>query len=378
MLFRSSIVISALMSVVEGHLAVRLFKVSRQEFFIFIAAGAAVLLLGTIYGVVVGILLSFAAVILKATNPPRYFQGIVPEKEDFYDLGKNRFAYPVKNVLIYRFSENLFFANIKILLEDIENSLQEDTKAVILNAGAVNSLDITAADGLERLAENLKKKGIRFYITEHGENINEQMRRLGIGHLIKEGMVRRTILAALHDLGLKEPFPLDIPDNEKELLKRKQFYSLTPEEEHSMEEFAWAFGPDAVNEIEKQVTYVVEQIHGISDLEKLSEAGLEEKLDFWHSLGPLDEDELLRRLELHIDDFPPQVREKSSLVLSLIERRRRMLRIRLLKEHPHVQEHLKLKQEILERRLEKQNPEGLRKLHRLEKEEQISGSPDPF
>ena len=374
----TSIVISALMSVVEGHLAVRLFKVNRQEFFIFMAAGAAVLLLGTIYGVVVGILLSFAAVILKATNPPRYFQGIVPEKEDFYDLGKNRFAYPVKNVLIYRFSENLFFANIKILLEDIENSLQEDTKAVILNAGAVNSLDITAADGLERLAENLKKKGIRFYITEHGENINEQMRRLGIGHLIKEGMVRRTILAALHDLGLKEPFPLDIPDNEKELLKRKQFYSLTPEEEHSMEEFAWAFGPDAVSEIEKQVTYVVEQIHGISDLEKLSEAGLEEKLDFWHSLGPLDEDELLRRLELHIDDFPPQVREKSSLVLSLIERRRRMLRIRLLKEHPHVQEHLKLKQEILERRLEKQNPEGLRKLHRLEKEEQISGSPDPF
>ena len=66
----------------------------------------------------------------------------------------------------------------------------------------------------------------------------------------------------------------------------------------------------------------LEQIHGISDLEKLSEAGLEEKLDFWHSLSPLDEDELLRRLELHIDDFPPQVREKSSLVLSLIERKK--------------------------------------------------------
>ena len=120
--------------------------------------------------------------------------------------------------------------------------------------------------------------------------------------------------------------------------------------------------------MEKQVKYIVEQIHGISDLEKLSEAGLEEKLDFWHSLGPLDEDELLRRLELHIDDLPPQVREKSTLVLSLIERRRRILRARLLKEHPNVREHLEQKQEILERRLEKQNPEGLRKLHRLEKD----------
>ena len=110
--------------------------------------------------------------------------------------------------------------------------------------------------------------------------------------------------------GLAEPYPLDIPERDMEMLHKKHFYSLTPEEENSLEEFAWVFGTDAVKEIEKQVKYIVEQIHGISDLEKLSEAGLEEKLDFWHSLGPLDEDELLRRLELHIDDLPPQVREK--------------------------------------------------------------------
>ena len=242
---------------------------------------------------------------------------------------------------------------------------------MILNAGAVNSLDITAADGLERLAQRLEKRGIRFYITEHGENINEQMRSLGIGHLIREGMVRRTIVSALHDLGLREPFPLGIPEKEMEILQKRHFYSLTPEEENSLEEFAWVFGADAVKEIEKQVKYVVEQIHGISDLEKLSQAGLEEKLDFWHSLSPLDEDELLRRLELHIDDFPPQVREKSSLVLSLIERRRRILRDRLLKEHPNVREHLEQKQEILERRLEKQNPKGLEKLRRLEKDSSV-------
>ena len=37
----TAIVISALMNVVETHLAVRLFKVSRNEFYIFIAAGMA-------------------------------------------------------------------------------------------------------------------------------------------------------------------------------------------------------------------------------------------------------------------------------------------------------------------------------------------------
>ena len=120
----TAIVISALMNVVETHLAVRLFKVSRNEFYIFIAAGIGVLFLGTIYGVVIGILLSFVAVILRATNPPRSFRGMIPGKEVYYDLKRNRFAYPIKHVIIYRFSENLFFANIKVLVSDIETSIK--------------------------------------------------------------------------------------------------------------------------------------------------------------------------------------------------------------------------------------------------------------
>ena len=362
----TAIVISALMNVVEVHLAVRLFKVSRQEFLIFMAAFVTVLFLGTIYGVVAGILLSFVAVIIKATNPPRHFWGMIPGKQEFYDLDGNRAVWPVKNVLIYRFSENLFFANIKILQKDIENHIKEDTKAVILDAGAVNSVDITAADGLAALADKLKKQKIRFYITEHSQNINDQFRKLGIGRLIREGMVRRTIISALSDLGMKEPFPLDIPESEMEKVRRNRYFALSPEEENSLEEFAWAFGSDAVREIEKQVKSIVEQIHGIPDLEQLSQAGLEEKLQYWHSLGPLDEDELLRRLELHIDDFPDELKENSALAVRLIERRRRVLRDRILREHPNIREHLKEKRNILEQRLQKQNPDGMQKLHNLE------------
>lgn len=84
----TAIVISALMDVVETHLAVRLFKVSRTEFYIFMAAGFSVLCLGTIYGVIIGILLSFVAVILKATNPPRSFRGMIPGRDAYFDLSK--------------------------------------------------------------------------------------------------------------------------------------------------------------------------------------------------------------------------------------------------------------------------------------------------
>lgn len=360
----TAIVISALMNVVELHLAIRLFKVSRNEFYIFVAACISVLFLGTIYGVVIGLLLSFIAVVLRATNPPRAFYGMIPGKEAYYDLKRNRNAYPIKNTIIYRFSENLFFANIKIFQSDIESSIKEDTKIVIVDAGAINSIDITAADRLEMIAKNFDKQGIHFYVTEHSENVNEQMRSLGIGHLIEEGKVRRTILAALHDAGIPSPCPLEI----SEKVHAVHEAMIPAEEENTLEEFAWAFGDDAVEEIEKKVHQVMEQLHKLPDLERLAELGIEEKLKNWHSLGAIDEDEILRRMELHLDELPENLRGDRKVILQLIEKRRRKIEQQLLIHHPEIVEHLKKSRERLEKRLEKQNPEAARKLHKWEEE----------
>ena len=360
----TAIVISALMNVVELHLAVRLFKVSRNEFYIFVAACVSVLFLGTIYGVIVGLLLSFVAVVLRATNPPRSFLGMIPGKETYYDLKRNRNTYPIQHTIIYRFSENLFFANIKIFQSDIENSIKKDTKVVIVDATAINSIDITAADRLEMMAKNLEKQGIRFYITEHSENVNQQMRSLGIGHLIEEGKVRRTILAALHDAGIPSPCPLEIPEKVHAVHE-----AMVPaEEENTLEEFAWAFGDDAVEEVEKRVHQVMEQLHKLPDLERLAELGIEEKLKNWHSLGAIDEDEILRRMELHLDELPENLRGDRKVILQLIEKRRRKIEQQLLIHHPDIVEHLKKSRERLEKRLEKQNPEAARKLHKWEEE----------
>ena len=73
----TAIVICALMKVVEVHLALRLWKVRKRDFWIFVAAMLGVLFLGTVYGVVIGMLLSFIVVIteviVEVTNPPRAF-----------------------------------------------------------------------------------------------------------------------------------------------------------------------------------------------------------------------------------------------------------------------------------------------------------------
>lgn len=390
----TAIVISALMNVVEWHLAVRLFKVSRKEFYIFVAACMAVLFLGTIYGVIIGIILSFVAVVIRETNPPRAFLGGIPGRDGFYDLDKNHYAHPIEHTMIYRFNANLFFANSKLFQEDIENNLKEDTKTVIVDAGTITSIDITAADTILMLKQNLEKKGIAFYITEHMQALNTQFRNLEMGGLIEEGCIRRTITAALLDSGLQKPFPLEgIPANLQESLEELRehagklpvhkhntekieklkkalwLHTLPAEEENTLEEFAWVFGEDTVNEIEKRVHRVIANLHHWPEIKEISEKGLSKQMQAWHNLGAIDEDEVLRRMELHLDELSANLEEDKNkqLIFQMIEKRRHHLEIELKQENPEIWEKLVESREHLERRLQKQNPEAAEKLHELEK-----------
>ena len=72
----TAIVISALLGATEFELAVRLWKVSRTECLIFFGAFFGVLLLGTINGVLIGIMLSFTEMIIRTAKPARCFLGI--------------------------------------------------------------------------------------------------------------------------------------------------------------------------------------------------------------------------------------------------------------------------------------------------------------
>ena len=286
----TAIVISALLGVVEFDLAKRLHRVNRIEFLIYLGAFFGVLVLGTIYGVVIGIILSFVNVVLRAAKPSRAFLGMIPGHEGFYDLSRNVHAHPVKNTIIYQFGGNLFFANISVFIDDLEQALTDDIKCIIVDASAVSSLDITAADRLKTFDQSLRSRHIKFYLTEHTSQVNDQLRRLGLGELIEKGMVRRTITAALIEIGYEKPFPLEgISDD---LLLRMELSDA--EEQDSLQEFVWAFGKDAGKQMEKNVQRILNSIN-IEDFYRVSEENLGKFTHLWKKLSTFDEAELLER-----------------------------------------------------------------------------------
>lgn len=339
----TAIVISALLGATEFDLMARLWKVSRTECMIFVGAFFGVLLLGTINGVLIGILLSFAEVIIRTAKPSTCFLGIQPGHKHFRDLKESSQIHALSGVLVYRFSSNLFFANVQVLKNDIEDHIKPDTKAVILDAGGIGSLDITAADCLKRLHQSLKEKGIRFYMTEHISDVNEQLRKLGLGYLIEEGCVRRTIHIALKDMGINRPYPLeDGVDNEDRSASRKRA-------DNRVQEFLWAFGSDAEKQIERQIEKQIAQLKESGDIENLLHGR-------WAHMEELDEDEWLEHLEEHLKEIVNISGKDEHTLAMQIEEHRKQVHDRIAKNHPELAERFKERRHVLDAHLKERHP----------------------
>lgn len=351
----TAIVISALMGALEFHLARKLFRINNKEFYIFVAAFLGVLLLGTIYGVLIGVVLSFVSVIIRASDPPRGFLGMMPGHTAFFNITKFKHVYPIEHVVIYRFSSNLFFANISTFQDDIENAIKPDTEVFIIDASGIGSMDITSAERIALIRKMLKKRGIKFYITEHVASLNAQMFSLGIGDIIRDGCVRRTIDDALSDAGFTRPYKIEGTHMDFHSVARKRA-------ENTIQEFVWAFGEKAEEEIEK---IIMEQIDSL----KNSGGSVDEILHgSWNQLGSMDEDEWLEHLEAHLTEIAKVSGNNEYDIARHFEERRQMLANKIASEHPELAKRFEERRHHLDVHLKQHRPEVYAMVEKLRKD----------
>ena len=354
----TGIVLAALIGIIEVGVAKKTWKSDKQEFLIFMAAFLGVLLLGTVYGVIIGVMLSFVAVIIRAIVPPKAYLGVIPGHEDFYTLKRNRRAKPIQHTVIYRFSGNLFFGNLNAFQQDIENAIEEDTKQVIVDARGIGSIDMTAAERLVILYDNLKTRGIHFYITEHVGSVNDQLRLYGAGRLIDEGAVRRTITLALRAAGVEKPYPLVGVEADEP-------YEYVEANER-LAEFEWAFGDNAEERMEQLATQMADELVHSHDhsMQGIMEA---EQHVPWGRMGLFDEDELLERLEFHLTELEAQGFDDVEEIEQRIEQRRQIIEAKINNLSPEALEILKRHRHEIEEHLREQHPEYYQRMMEIRK-----------
>ena len=249
---------------------------------------------------------------------------------------------PLPHIVLYRFSGSLFFANIRRFQEDIEGAVQPDTQAVIVDGSAVVSVDITACDRLVALNRKLRAQGVRFYLTEHIGEVNDQLRHFEAGELIETGAVRRTIRGALRDAGVTlDPGSSyqQIPGNMDDI--------------RQLQELEWLYGADAEVQIERNVQLMLARMRTTDDV-RARRAMLEHFLNEDFHFGSIDADEVLLHLEGHTDELAELLENSEDDVFTDLEVERDSLIDRVEQDYPELVEHVRERAERGERRAQHQ------------------------
>ncbi|MBR1693643.1 MAG: SulP family inorganic anion transporter [Lachnospiraceae bacterium] len=350
----TGIVISALIGTFEFELAGKLKKVDREEYLIFYAVLLAVLFLGTVYGVLAGVLLTQVAFIIRQSKPATAFLGVVENVDGYYDLeGRMGLSVPIKGAAIYRFTGALFYANIEQFCEELEEGITDGTKVIVIDASGIGSVDVSAAERLVYLYHKFKKRGIAFYIAGHVSNVNDQLYNFGAGELIAEGVVRSRISLALRAAGIDHPYELQpgyIPQ-QKPFAKK-------------LAEFSWAYGIRAEEKMKELVRTIAQEIakEGLTDSDKIREKERALAKGYWNYA---DEAIFLSELEMELAVLAQEGKlsdERENLMEEKIIARNSQLRKAILSQSEDSVKRLAGRRKARELAFRRRNPEAYDRL----------------
>ncbi len=121
------------------------------------------------------------AFIRRSAYPNIAELGYVEEKEAFLDVQSfpNAKIYP--EALIIRFDASLYFANISFLEEWLISEVADrpHLKWIIINCRGVNSIDVTAIEGLEDLVSDYRSRGIEIIFARMKISVRERLINAG-------------------------------------------------------------------------------------------------------------------------------------------------------------------------------------------------------
>ena len=182
----------------------RLARFRTAELVLAIATCLATVLLGILAGVGVAIALSLLEMLQRLARPHEGVLGRVEGLAGMHDIDDYPDATTLPGLLIYRYDAPLFFVNVgdlrrrALLALDQENAAHPEhpVRWFVLNVEANVEIDITAADGLRALHDDLAERDARLALARVKHDLLEPLRRAGLVDLIGADMLFPTLPVA--------------------------------------------------------------------------------------------------------------------------------------------------------------------------------------
>ncbi len=143
----------------------RLYRVTRFDFWIAVAAILGVLSAGVLAGVVIGVVLSLGWLIYVATQPPMPLLGREPDTQVFRDIQENPDDQTFRGIVVLRLDGGLFFATAEALENRIRELVDDNVRALVLDLEGVNFVDSQGSAKLTEIYEFLATDDVGFRVA---------------------------------------------------------------------------------------------------------------------------------------------------------------------------------------------------------------------
>ncbi len=151
-------------------------RIDQRDGAAWLLAFTAVLLIGPIEGIAVGVGVSLLLFFVRSSKPHIAVIGRVAGSEHFRNALHFKVEMPA-HILAIRIDESLYFGNAAQVIEQCQKHLLSHKKArqLILVLSAVNSIDVSAIAALSEFRQSLASSGITLHLAEVKGPVHETL-----------------------------------------------------------------------------------------------------------------------------------------------------------------------------------------------------------
>ena len=208
-----AVVIAACLSLVDIQGFVRLYQLRRGEFVLAFVCFLGVALIGVIQGIFIAIGLALLGFIWRAWRPYDAVLGRVEGLKGYHDVTRYPEAVRIPGLVLFRWDAPLFFANAEVFRDHVRQAIAvapTPTRWVIVAAEPVTDIDITAAEMLSALDNDLQQAGIELAFAEMKDPVKDRLKDYGLFTKLGAELFFPTIGQAVNSY--LEAYPVDWTD----------------------------------------------------------------------------------------------------------------------------------------------------------------------
>jgi MFS superfamily sulfate permease-like transporter len=184
----AAVVLTAVYGLLDFPELLRMWRVSRLDFYAAAIALGAVLLLGILQGILLAATASILLLLMRASRPHVAFLGRVPGTNSYSDVDRHPENEPLAGVIAFRPEASLIYVNAESVLESVLDRLRASAPSTIhlmvCDLSAAPYLDLAGSRMLHDLHRDLVSRGIALRVVGAHGSVRDLLRADGIGEKV--------------------------------------------------------------------------------------------------------------------------------------------------------------------------------------------------